>query len=199
MTDRVSLLKSVLHGGKINHKQCIKMCETVKDAHIYCKLNKLPGQISGNLLETFISDFCNMTKNNSSECKGYLFRDGKNYEIKTSLGGKECNKFNFVQLRMHHDCEYIFTAYYVCDENVANCGELFMFKMDKESIKQLICKYGSYAHGTKTKNGDISMCDLECPNNMKEYCLRPKYGDKLWNDLLTYRIDITEWTNIQCN
>jgi hypothetical protein len=75
----------------------------LKNAHIYCKINNLSGQMSGILIEDFIKNEYNMSKNNSSDCNGDLHSKefGINYEIKISLGGKNNNKFNYVQLRLN--------------------------------------------------------------------------------------------------
>lgn len=129
-----------------------------------------------------------MIKNNSSSCNGDLYYNKTNFEIKVSNGGKEHNKFNYVQLRMNHNCEYILTAYYVNNDNVETEGELFIFKLTKLNIKVIILNYGSYAHGTKQKLGKITEDVLENPTRDKEYAIRPKYGDKCWNELLRYRV-----------
>ena len=119
----------------------------------------------------------------------YLEHNEINYEIKVSNGGKEHNKFNYVQIRMNHECEYILTAYYINNDNIEIEGELFIFKLTKINIKKLILKYGGYAHGTKQKLGEITEEDLENPLNDKEYTIRPKYGDKCWKELLQFRVD----------
>ena len=111
-----------------------------------------------------------------------------NFEIKISNGGKNHNKFNYVQLRMNHNCEYIFTAYYINDENINMEGELFVFKLKKKDLIKIISKYGGYAHGTISKLGKITVDDLEDIENNKEYAIRPKYGDKCWNQLLNFRV-----------
>jgi hypothetical protein len=129
-----------------------------------------------------------MTKNNSSLCNGDLHYNQTNFEIKTSNGGKEHNKFNYVQLRMNHNCEYLLTAYYLNYENVETEGELFIFKLNKIDIKKIILKYGNYAHGTKQKLGEITEDNLENLTNNKEYVIRPKYGDKCWKELLHFRV-----------
>ena len=193
-------LKLILDSSKVNHKEEILKQETLKDAHIYCKINNLSGQEAGPLIETFMKEKFNMQKNDPSDCIGDLQVCGldpkdepekpKNVEIKISNGGKANNKFNYVQLRMNHDCNYIFTAYYLDYTNLNQTGELFVFYLDKPIIKELIAKYGSYAHGTIKKLGKISKNDLNSNSNMKEYALRPKYGDKCWNDLLRFRITL---------
>ncbi len=162
---------------------------TLKDAHIYCKYNNLSGQFTGPVLEKYIKIKYNMTKNNASLCKGDLKCNEINVEIKASNGGKENNKFNFVQLRMNHNCKYILTAYYIDYTNLDNLGELYIFKLNKENIKPLILKYGGYAHGTIEKLGEKTMDDLNDTDNPKEYALRPKYGDKCWIELLNYRVN----------
>jgi hypothetical protein len=130
-----------------------------------------------------------MSKNSASKCVGDVRCNDINYEIKVSNGGKTNNKFNFVQIRMNHECEYLFTAYYICESNIDSLGELFIFKITKEQIKDLIVKYGGYAHGTKEKNGIITIESLNNTSNVFEYALRPIYGDKCWIELLNYRIN----------
>jgi hypothetical protein len=183
-------LKNILHLSKCNHKkEIIKQSSNIKDAHIYCKVNQLSGQISGPLIEYYIKNTYNMSKNNSSLCIGDLKYKNKNIEIKISTGGKENNKFNYVQLRINHNCDYILTAYYLSEKNIKNNGELFIFRLNKNNMKNIILKFGNYAHGTIQKLGIINKKDLNDHNNDKEYAIRPKYGDKCWNELLKYKID----------
>jgi hypothetical protein len=130
-----------------------------------------------------------MIKNKSSLCIGDLKQNEKNIEIKVSNGGKDNNKFNFVQIRMNHECDYILTSYYLNEKNLDILGELFIFKLNKNDIKNIILNYGSYAHGTITKLGKIAKNDLDDITNDKEYAIRPKYGDKCWCELLKFRID----------
>lgn len=129
-----------------------------------------------------------MTKNSSSSCIGDLQHNQTNFEIKVSNGGKENNKFNYVQLRMNHNCEYILTAYYIHVDNLETEGELFIFKLNKHTIKNIILNHGGYAHGTKQKLGKITEDNLNDPTNDKEYAIRPKYGDKCWDKLLQFRV-----------
>ena len=184
-------LKQLLDSSRSNkiHTETIMNLPKLKDAHIYCKYNNLSGQFTGPVLEKFIKIKYNMTKNNASSCNGDLKCNEINVEIKASNGGKENNKFNFVQLRMNHNCVYILTAYYLDYTNLEKLGELYIFKLNKENIKQLIVKYGGYAHGTIGELGEITIEDLNDPTNQKEYALRPKYGDKCWVELLNFRID----------
>jgi len=184
-------LKQLLDSSRSNkiHTETIMNLPNLKDAHIYCKYNNLSGQFTGPVLEKFIKIKYNMTKNNASSCNGDLKCNEINLEIKASNGGKENNKFNFVQLRMNHNCVYILTAYYLDYTNLEKLGELYIFKLNKENIKPLIVKYGGYAHGTIGELGEITIEDLNEPTNQKEYALRPKYGDKCWVELLNFRID----------
>lgn len=130
-----------------------------------------------------------MVKNNASSCNGDLQHLKINYEIKISIGGSSHNKFNYVQLRINHNCDYILTAYYINDSNLNTLGELFIFRLHKTAIKKIILNHGSYAHGTIKKLGVITHEDLNDVTNNKEYALRPKFGDKCWIDLLSFRID----------
>ena len=189
-TDKIILsLKNILDTSSINHSSEIIKEKTLKDAHIYCKINNLSGQETGPLIEKYIQLTNNMIKNNASTCNGDLTCSNKiNYEIKVSTGGKNNNKFNYVQIRINHNCIYILTAYHLCYQNLFRKGDLYIFKLTKENIKTLLLKHGSYAHGTLSKLGPIIQSDLDDVNNTKEYALRPIYGDKCWNDLLQYRI-----------
>jgi hypothetical protein len=188
MEDIKDKLKNILGISKCNHKVEIMKEPDIKRAHIYCKINQLSGQVSGPLIELYIKNKYGMEKNNASLCKGDLQHNQINFEIKISNGGKENNKFNYVQLRMNHDCVYIFSAYYICIDNVENEGELYIFKLNKKELKDLIYKYGGYAHGTVQKLGKITEDDLDNQENDKEYAIRPKYGDKCWIELLNYRV-----------
>jgi len=182
-------LKRILESSKRNYKGEILNQPDLKHAHIYCKIEKLSGQISGPLIESYIQQKFKMTKNNSSLCIGDLQHKDINIEIKSSFGGKEHNKFNYVQLRMNHDCEYILTAYYISELNLDELGELFIFRLNKEDIKKIILNHGSYAHGTIQKLGKITEEDLNNTMSDNEYVFRPKYGDKCWQELLQFRID----------
>ena len=55
-------------------------------------------------------------------------------------------------------------------------------------MKNMIVQYGGYAHGTIQKLGAITEEALSVPDNDKEYAIRPKFGDKCWNELLRFRI-----------
>ncbi len=183
-------LKQLLDNTNIRHKTEILKCDTLKSAHIYCKINTLSGQETGPLIESYILSKYNLHKNSSSDCIGdAMCNNSTNLEIKVSTGGKEKNKFNYVQLRMNHNCEYLLTAYYIDYTNIDTLGELFVFRVSKPQMQDLILKYGSYAHGTIQKLGKITKEDLANPLNDKEYVIRPKYGDHCWNNLLLYRID----------
>ena len=170
------------------HTEKVMGLPTLKDAHIYCKYNNLSGQFTGPALEKYIQIKYGMTKNDASSCNGDLQYNQMNIEVKASNGGRENNRFNYVQLRMNHNCEYIFTAYYIDYENLDELGELYIFKLMKENIKQLIVKYGGYAHGTIGELGEITIEDLDDPKNHKEYAIRPRYGDHCWKELLQFRI-----------
>jgi hypothetical protein len=181
-------LTHILGIASCNHKTEITKQPNVKRAHVYCKIRQLSGQVTGPLIEHYIQNRYGMTKNNSSQCTGDVRHNQTNFEIKVSNGGRKNNKFNYVQLRMNHSCEYILTAYYVSADNIETEGELFIFKLAKIDIKPLILKYGGYAHGTKQQLGEITADSLDSPENDKEYAIRPKYGDRCWNELLAFRV-----------
>ena len=139
--ENIVKLKNILNLSKKNHKTEILLQQTLKDVHIYCKINNLSGQISGPLIENYIKNKYKMIKNNASLCVGDVTHNKKNIEIKISNGGKDHNKFNFVQIRLNHDCDYLFTAYYLDDTNIEDCGELFIFSLTKDDLKPIIKKY----------------------------------------------------------
>jgi hypothetical protein len=185
-------LRKILDNSKKNHKEEIVKQSTLKYAHIYCKTHQLSGQSSGPLIEYYMINKYHMIKNKASECIGDCSKNGQNIEIKISLGGdKTHSEFNYVQIRFNHDIDiYLLTAYYVNEDNIDNNGELYIFSVDKNSMRNIIYQFGQYAHGTKKKLGEITMNDLEdiTNTNTKEYCIRPKYGDECWNTLLQFRI-----------
>tara|TARA_Y200000002_G_scaffold382452_1_gene399577 strand:+ start:13463 stop:14047 length:585 start_codon:yes stop_codon:yes gene_type:complete len=190
MTDTVkNQLQYILNLSKVNHSDEILKEESVKHAHIYCKINQLSGQVTGPLIESYIKEKYNMIKNNASLCIGDLQHNNVNIEVKASNGGKNNKKFNFVQLRMNHSCEYLLTAYHISEENIEQMGELFMFKIKKDTLRDLIFQFGGYAHGTIEKLGKITIEDLQDVTNDKEYAIRPSYGDKCWNALLPFRVE----------
>lgn len=192
-SDRVERLKNHLNLSKINHNAHIMKLYTLKEAHIYCIINKVSAQKYGPILETFIRTKFNYIKNKAKDCIGDCSKDGKNSEVKVSLGGATNTKFNFVQIRPSHDCDtYILTAYYLSSENVEEEGELFIFKIPKEDIKALIVAHGGYAHRTKDELGSITIESLNNKKNMSEYALRPKFNDACWKELLPFRISESE-------
>lgn len=183
----IILLRHILAVKNVDHSIEIMKQPSIKRAHIYCKINNIGNGI-GTLIENYIKNKYGMIKNKSSLCIGDLQQNQTNFEIKASNGGKNNNKFNYVQLRLNHNCDYILTAYYINYDNVETEGELFIFKLTKPDIKILIFKYGKYAHGTEIANGKITKETLENQTNNNEYSIRPKYGSECWNDLLKFRV-----------
>lgn len=80
-------------------------------------------------------------------------------------------------------------AYLINEETINNNGELFIFKLNKTNMIDLLSKYGHYAHGTIHKLGNITLEQLNNPELNMEYSIRPKFKDKCWNELLLYRVD----------
>lgn len=166
---------------------------TLKEAHLYCVIYKISSQKYGPLLEKFIQTRFNYNKNKAEDCTGDCSKDGKNLEIKVSLGGAKSTKFNYVQIRLSHDCDiYILTAYHLSSKNKDEGGELYIFKVPKSDIKKLIKSYGGYAHGTRGEHGDITDDSLNDEKSMKEYALRPIINGKCWEALMRFRIPESE-------
>jgi len=189
MEYRIEKLKEYLNKSLIDHDDKILTQNTLKLAHIYCIINNISSQKYGILIEKYILIKYNYKKNSPSKCNGDCVKNKKNFEIKTSLGGKFHNKFNYVQIRLTHSItNYIFIAYHLSTKNVDNEGELYIFKLSSENVKKLILLYGTYAHGTKKEYGNITELTLNDKNNIREYALRPSYGDECWNQFLKFRI-----------
>jgi hypothetical protein len=192
-SERINRLKEHIMISSVKHEDQIMKEETLKGAHIYCIYYKISAQQFGPLLERFIQAKFNYIKNKAEDCTGDCSKDGKNFEVKVSLGGAKNSKFNFVQIRPSHDCDlYILTAYHLCQENVESEGELYIFKVPKNEIKNLIVSYGGYAHGTIKEHGIITADSFSEEKSIKEYALRPTINDKCWKALLPFRVSESE-------
>lgn len=188
--NRVAQLQQILKSTTVGHKRLILGEPTLKDAHVYCVTNSLSAQKFGPLLEAYIIDKWGFTKNKATDCTGDCQKNCTNTEIKVSLGGQTFQKFNYVQIRVHHYIStYLLTAYVLNAENVESEGELFVFRVPHEAIIALLLRFGSYAHGTKAVNGEITAESLNDTKNTKEYALRTTYGDDCWKVLLEYRVE----------
>jgi len=184
---RVARLKDILAGAHANHALEIMKEPTLKDAHIFCLLHNIPSQQYGTLLEKYIIAKSNYKKNKSADCAGDCATGLGNKEIKASLGGARHNKFNYVQIRLSHDTvSYILTAYHLTPENVGDEGELYVFDVPKEALKDIIVAHGGYAHGTIKENGNITS---ETMDETKEYAIRPTFGSECWKKLTEFRVE----------
>jgi hypothetical protein len=191
-SERIKRLREHLSLSKVNHEEQIMKLTTLKEAHTYCVIYGVSAQQYGPLLEKFIQTKFNYIKNKAQDCTGDCSKDGKNSEIKVSLGGATHTKFNFVQIRPSHDCDiYILTSYHLSHENVETEGELYIFKVPKKDIKNIVMTYGDYAHGTIKEHGAITIDSLNDKNSIKEYAIRPTINDKCWNALMMFRVPET--------
>jgi hypothetical protein len=192
-SERIKRLKENLTLSKMNHEKQIMKLSTLKEAHIYCVIHRLSAQQYGPLLERFIYKKFNYIKNKAKDCIGDCSKNGHNSEIKVSLGGSTHTKFNFVQIRPSQDCEtYILTAYHLSFENVDSEGDLYIFKISKKEIKNIVVSYGGYAHGTIKEHGKITIDSLNDNKSIKEYVLRPSINDNCWKALLPFKISESE-------
>ena len=185
----IKRLREHLTLSKVKHEDQIMKLNTLKEAHIYCIIYKLSSQQYGLLLERFIRIKFNYKKNKAEDCTGDCSKDGKNSEVKVSLGGATHTKFNFVQIRLSHDCDiYIFTAYHLSVKNVDLEGELYIFKVPKIEIKKIIVSYGGYAHRTIKELGKITIDSINDEKTIKEYAIRPSINDDCWKTLMKFRV-----------
>ena len=193
-SESVKMLREHLALSKVNHEDQIMKLDTLKEAHTYCVIHGVSAQQYGPLIERFIRTKFNYTKNRAEDCTGDCSKDGKNSEVKVSLGGATHTKFNFVQIRPSHDCDtYILTAYHLSFENVESEGELYVFTVPKSEIKKLVVSYGGYAHGTVKEHGKMTMDSLnDEKNGIKEYALRPTINNDCWKALMAFRVPETD-------
>jgi hypothetical protein len=190
---RADKLRELLNNSNINHKHDILKEQTFKDAHVYCLVNGLSAQTFGPLLEHYIMTTFNYKKNSASNCTGDFSKNEDNYELKVSLGGASRKRFNFVQLRTKHMLSfYIFTAFHLTHDNAEREGDLYIFKIPKIDMIELILTHGTYAHGTVKQQKKITRESLNDENNRFEYAIRTTYNDSCWKDLLKYRVDEIE-------
>ena len=124
-----------------------------------------------------------------NETSGDGHKNGKNYEIKSSIHANK-SKLNFVQIRPDHNVDYyIFIAYNMYENDI---GRGYIFKVPSNIVYGLVVEYGGYAHGTCAILGKIT------PDNIKgrncEYALRcdpnAEKGKNydLWNQLKKYEV-----------
>ena len=187
--ERVKKLKEHLALSKVNHESVVMKLLSLKEAHTYCVIHRLSAQQYGPLLEKYIRTKFNYIKNKAENCIGDCSKNGKNSEVKVSLCGLTHTKFNFVQIRPSHDCDtYIMTAYNLSFENVELEGELYIFNIPKEDIKNIIISFGRYAHGTIKEHGKITIESLNNKKSTKEYALRPTINDACWKALLPFKV-----------
>lgn len=88
MSTTLQSLRLLLNDVRKNHETMILNERCLKDAHIYCKIHHLSGQVSGYLLERYIQTKFNLQYNNSSLCSGDVSNGTSNLEIKISNGGR---------------------------------------------------------------------------------------------------------------
>jgi len=189
-SERIKKLREHIESVSINHEQKIMEEKTLKNAHTYCILNNLSAQQFGPLLEKFIIKKFKYDKNKSQECNGDCKKNNVNYELKVSMGGAKHSKFNYVQIRPSHICDmYILTAYHLSLENIELEGNLYVFKVPKNDMLNILVSHGSYAHRTKKENGAITLESLQDPTSMKEYAIRPVFNDACWKELMKYVIE----------
>jgi hypothetical protein len=172
--DSIKRLKEHLLLSRTKHDDAILKEKTLKQAHIYCIIHNISAQQYGPLLEKYIINKYNYKKNSASNCIGDCSKEKENIEIKASLGGSTHTKFNYVQIRIGQNItSYLLTAYHLSNSNVEEGGELYIFKISKNDMKELIVSYGGYAHGTVTEHGKITIESLNNEDNKKEYAIRP--------------------------
>ncbi len=168
-----------------NSKNIMKEIPKIQSLRNACILAKhsLSSPSHGTAVENWLIEYYNCKRISSSNKEGDLkFHNQYNVEVKSSIS-KDGKKFNYVQLRPTHQIDfYLMPSYDVINDN------LYVFFVSQQEMKNLILKYGSYAHGTKKEKGLISE---NIDNRDVEFAIRPNIqkGEQ-WKELLKYQIEL---------
>jgi hypothetical protein len=153
-----------------NPKNYLEICKNETDTLKKCILCKK--YLSSNqwslLLEKFVKDKFHITNAIDSMSGDGVSINGKNIEIKISLGTKD-GQFNFVQLRPQHNIDYYLILVYNMFED--ELGKIYWFLCKPSDLYDLLPQYGGYAHGSISKLRKITINSII--RNNYEYSLRP--------------------------
>ncbi len=148
----------------------LQLCQKERNIVKKCLLSKyyLSSMQWAPLLEKHIKEkfkiSCPTDKTSGDGCSS----KGNNIEIKVSLGTMD-GAFNFVQIRPDHNIHYyLFLAY---DVYFGKEGRVYWLLCKSQDLYRLLPQYGTYAHGTVSKLGRITLRNLKGRNI--EYALRP--------------------------
>lgn len=184
---KVSEMKTKETNKAIDIKEKVNAQETLTGKCVMVRDNLTPQS----------TDFETICKNDLkigppiNETSGDGHKNGINYEIKTSVHAKK-SRINFVQIRPDHNIDFYILIAYNMYENYT-IGNAHIFKIPSNIIYDLIVKYGSYAHGTCSKLGLITIHNIKGRNC--EYALRcdpnAKKGNsfELWNEFIKYEVE----------
>lgn len=176
--DAKEIVASLRHPICYKNK-CMSECNLLYKC-IYCK-KYLSSNQWGPLLESHVKKLFSLKKPIDHVSGDGCSSNGKNIEIKISLGDSK-GRFNFVQIRPDHNIDYyIFMCYNLSDDEL---GKIYWFLCPSNKLYKLLPKYGGYAHGTIQKFGKIEMANLFGHNY--EYAIRPNpiNNTRLWDKLI---------------
>ena len=176
----------------------------------YAKLEKVPGIRYGTMLEKYMIQQYGWTKLKSSDHCGdaYVPNKGINVEIKVSFCSFSKQKFNFVQVRPGHACDFLFVAYILpryeeCMEIIgdndamlaalSDLSSLQYFYIPNHQMRTLIMSKmlkASLAHG-QTEDDKYSLEAFD--TNHFEFAIRGGKNDDNWKVLQEYRISSEEF------
>lgn len=150
---------------KDNKKEILEAAvkRELKESEFYKATSILSPQMRSPLWEKYFIQKNNAEKVPSKEGRCDLLLNKKQYEYKVS-GFNADNAMHLVQLREHHDCDYI------C-EYVTKKGKKYTFELSKKQMKKEADTLGSSAHGTKKHIQH---------NKTKEKRMTIKYGSENW-------------------
>jgi hypothetical protein len=131
---------------------------SIKDAHLYCLLANVPSAMVGRLLEARIGGA------------------SPSIDIHVSLkSGVQKKQFHYTQVRICDEIEvYLMTAYDLSEDNAEHGGDLYVFRVGKDAMADLLRRYG------------------------RDDALRPVVGGRCWNALMPFRVFAQDLHSVTC-
>lgn len=186
----IDLVKQMKSKDKLEKKDNLEKIKKAKKLIHKCILGRLLLAPQSTDMETIIKKDLHIGKAlNTTSGDGH--KNGINYEIKVSIHSRD-SRINIVQIRPNHNIDfYIIVTYNMYENNTI--GKAYILKIPSSIIRNLIIKFGTYAHGTIKELGEIKD-NIKKKDSNCEYALRcdpnAKKGKniELWNELKKYEV-----------
>jgi len=145
-------IRNYLNQKSLTYEQHLKEIRNVsiKDAHLYCLLANVSSNTVGRLLDARIG-------------KGVSSRVSIYVSLKSAFPKKQ---FHYTQVKICDEIEvYLMTAYDLSENNAENGGELYVFRLGKDAMIDLLRRYAT-----------------------RDNSLHPVFGGECWNALMSFRV-----------